>query len=89
MFQHFFLVEFTDQESHLALMNSATHINHREIIPVQSQMFSFRYMPGKKRNEKIKLDNVTNIHVPVVDRPTKTKVNVVLEKHGSVSFILI
>ncbi|KAF7995692.1 hypothetical protein HCN44_006799 [Aphidius gifuensis] len=80
---HFFLVEFKNIESRKALMTAATHIHHQDIIPVQSQMFSFRNIAGQKKTKKIQLSSsdLANIHVPTINKPTVEKMSSALMNH--------
>ncbi|XP_034937966.1 poly(A) RNA polymerase, mitochondrial [Chelonus insularis] len=53
---HFFLIEFQDISSQISLINSATHINHNEILPVKSSMLWFRNV--YKKSGKISKNNI-------------------------------
>lgn len=81
------MVEFKNIENRKALMTAATHIHHQDIIPVQSQMFSFRNISGQKKSKKIQLStsDLANIYIPKINKPTVEKMSSALMNHTDVS----
>lgn len=73
-------------ESQQALMSTATHTNHNEIIPVHSQMLWFRNVG--KRSQKV-VNDVPKIVVSATEIPNKYETTQALLSKRSVSVLII